>query len=147
VLAAANADKAGQIVILRRLDAAGDLWKQYVIPYPDGTGTAKGVAAGDIDGNGTKDIVFSCENAKGPKLGVMWLSRRKGVFDGDWQAHDISGPAGIKYDLLELLDLDADGDLDVVACEEQEGGKGLGVFWYENPHAAASHQGDSPGRP
>jgi len=133
VLVAANAEKAGQIVILRRLDATGDLWKQYVIPYPDGTGTAKGVAVGDIDGNGTKDIVFSCENAKGPRLGVMWLSRRKGVFEEDWQAHDISGPKGIKYDRMELLDLDADGDLDVLACEEQENSKGLGVFWYENP--------------
>jgi len=136
VLVAANAEKAGQIVILRRLDPTGDLWKQYIIPYPDGTGTAKAVAVGDIDGNGTKDVVFSCENAKGAKLGVVWLSRRKGVFEGDWQAHDVSGPAGIKYDLLELLDLDADGDLDVLACEEQEGGKGMGVFWYENPYAA-----------
>ncbi len=136
VLVAANAEKAGQIVILRRLDATGDLWKQYVIPYPEGTGTAKAVVVGDIDGNGTKDIVLSCENAKGPRLGVMWLSRRKGVFEDDWQGHDISGPEGIKYDLMELLDLDADGDLDVLACEEQEGGKGMGVFWYENPYAA-----------
>ena len=136
VLAAVNAEKVGQIVILRRLDATGDIWKEYVIPYPERAGTAKAVVVGDIDGNGTKDIIFSCENAKAPKSGVMWLSRRKEAFEGDWQAHDISGPKGIKYDLMELLDLDADGDLDVLACEEQENGKGLGVFWYENPYAA-----------
>jgi hypothetical protein len=135
VLAAANAEKAGQIVILRRLDARGQFWKEHVIPYPQQAGTAKAVVVGDIDADGTKDIVFSCENAKGPKSGVMWLSRRKGVFEGDWQAHDISGPKGIKYDRMELLDLDGDGDLDILACEEQENGKGLGVFWYENPHA------------
>lgn len=136
VLAAVNtegAGKAGQIAILRRLDAKGLQWKEYFIPYPRQAGTAKGVAVGDIDADGSKDIVFSCENAKAPKSGVMWLSRRKGVFDGDWQAHDISGPKGIKYDLVELLDLDGDSDLDVLACEEQEGGRGLGVFWYENP--------------
>ncbi len=136
VLAAANAEKASQIVMLRRIDANGQSWKEYVIPYPERAGSAKAVVVGDIDGNGTKDIVFSCENAKAPKSGVMWLSRRKGVFEGDWQAHDISGPKGIKYDLMELLDLDADGDLDVLACEEQENGKGIGVFWYENPYAA-----------
>ncbi len=47
-----------------------------------------------------------------------------------WAAHDISGAAGSKFDLIELIDLDADGDLDVVACEEVAN---LGVFWYENP--------------
>jgi hypothetical protein len=134
VLAAVNAEKTSQIVILRRLDAQGQLWREHVIPYPRQAGTAKAVIVGDIDADGTKDIVFSCENAKGPKSGLMWLSAGKGVFGGDWRAHDISGPKGIKYDRMELLDLDADGDLDVLACEEQENGKGLGVFWHENPH-------------
>ncbi|HEC04098.1 MAG TPA: VCBS repeat-containing protein [Phycisphaerales bacterium] len=134
VLVAAKAPKASEIIILRRLDAAGRSWKEYVIPYPEQTGTAKAVAVGDVDADGKKDIIFSCENATAPKSGVMWLSRRKGVFDGDWLAHDISGPRGIKYDRMELLDVDNDGDLDVLACEEREGGKGLGMFWYENPH-------------
>ena len=45
--------------------------------------------------------------------------------------HDIAGPQGIKFDRIELLDLDLDGDLDVMTCEEREN---LGVVWYENPH-------------
>ncbi|MFH1717896.1 MAG: VCBS repeat-containing protein [Planctomycetota bacterium] len=138
VLAAVNADKASEIVILRRLDAKGQSWGQYVIPYPPQTGTAKAVVVGDIDSDGRKDIVFSCENAKAPKSGLMWLSRTEGVFDGRWQAHEISGPKGIKYDRMELLDVDNDGDLDVLACEERENGKGLGLFWYENPHEQKS---------
>ncbi|MEJ2703331.1 MAG: VCBS repeat-containing protein, partial [Sedimentisphaerales bacterium] len=133
VLVAANAKTGSQIVILRRLDANGHHWKPYIIPYPERTGTAKAVVVGDINGDGRKDIVFSCEHATTPKSGVMWLSRTRGALDGYWRAHDISGPNGIKYDRMELLDVDMDGDPDVLACEEREGGMGLGLFWYENP--------------
>ncbi len=128
------AAKTSEIVILRRLDAGGRAWKEYIIPYPENTGTAKAVVVADIDKDGNKDIVFSCEHANAPKSGVMWLSRSKGVFDGDWIAHDISGPKGIKYDRMELLDVDEDGDLDILACEERQDGRGLGMFWYENPY-------------
>jgi hypothetical protein len=34
---------------------------------------------------------------------------------------------------LELVDLDGDSDLDILTCEEREGGRGLGIIWYENP--------------
>ncbi len=39
-----------------------------------------------------------------------------------------------KYDKAELVDMDRDGDLDVLICEENygEGSKGLDVVWYEN---------------
>jgi len=43
---------------------------------------------------------------------------------------DIGGPLGLKYDRIELIDIDADGDLDLFSCEERDQ---LGVFWYENP--------------
>jgi len=133
VLVAAKSSKQSQIIIMRRLDLTGDAWKEYVIAYPRQTGTAKAVVVGDIDRDGKMDIVFSCEGANAPKSGVMWLSCDKGAFDGEWSAHDISGPKGIKYDRMELLDIDRDGDLDIITCEERENKKGLGLFWYENP--------------
>lgn len=37
---------------------------------------------------------------------------------------------GEKFDRIELLDLDGDGDPDLLTCEEREN---LGVIWYENP--------------
>ena len=47
------------------------------------------------------------------------------------QFNDISGrTTGIKFDRIELLDLDQDGDLDLLTCEERDN---LGLIWYENP--------------
>jgi hypothetical protein len=47
-----------------------------------------------------------------------------------WLTHNVSGRVGTKYDLVELIDLDDDGDLDILTCEERDD---LGVVWYENP--------------
>lgn len=112
------------LMIHHRQDQAGSAWRTTTISLPEAAGTAKAVTAGDIDGDGRPDLVFSCENAVGDKRGVMWLSAP------DWQPHDISGPPGTKYDLVQLIDMDGDGDLDVLTCEEREN---LGVIWYENP--------------
>jgi hypothetical protein len=55
----------------------------------------------------------------------------------EWDVFDVSGPEGVKFDLNLLLDVDADGDLDVINTEEANnsaGGRpGLGLVWYENP--------------
>ena len=81
-----------------------------------------------MDLDGQEDIVFSCEAAQNLS-GVRWLSRDAADVR-QWRDHEISGSAGTKFDRLELVDLDADGDLDVLTCEEAEN---LGVIWYENP--------------
>lgn len=62
---------------------------------------------------------------------------RDSPFQPDWDVFDVRGPEGIKFDLNLLLDVDADGDLDVINSEEndnaRDGKAGLGVVWYENP--------------
>ena len=57
------------------------------------------------------------------------------MFDATWIDHEISGPAGSKFDRIELIGLDGDGDLDVLTTEENDGpdSLGMGVIWYENP--------------
>jgi len=125
------------LLLFRRQPGNPPSWEPTMLQLPKNTGGSKGVAIGRIDGDGQPDIVFSCEGASGTKSGVMWLSHDKSPTDETWTAHALSGPAGIKFDRLELLDIDGDGDLDVLTCEESEpvDGKrrGLGVFWYENP--------------
>ncbi len=130
-----TAAKPRRIFVHRRLDASGRAWKTHEIALPDTAGTAKAVAVGDIDLDGKLDLVFTCEQAMAPLSGVMWMSYRESVFERGWQAHDISGPEGVKYDLVQLVDLDGDGDLDVLTCEESEN---LGVVWYENPARSGS---------
>lgn len=109
----------------------GDItWdERTVIPMPPNTGTGKAVAIGDLDGDGRDDLAVTCENAKG-KVGVFWLKRQELGEETTWEFHDISGVEGTKFDRIELIDLDGDGDLDLLTCEEREG---LGVIWYENP--------------
>ena len=103
-------------------------WREQVITYPaNNYGTAKAARAADLDGDGQTEIVVSCEAANGEKSGVFYLKQIK----GKWMDHDIGGPKGLKYDRIELIDLDSDGDLDLLTCEERDFNA---VLWYENPH-------------
>jgi hypothetical protein len=115
------------IVWFRRLDSTATSWKRMSLPYPDNAGTAKAVAIGDLNGDGLNDVAFTCENALGGKEGVWWLEQNKSGF---WRSHRVSGPVGIKFDRIELLDVDGDGNLDLITTEERTP---LGVIWYENP--------------
>ncbi len=58
-----------------------------------------------------------------PRPGI-WMKHA----DQPWTA--ISTSTRVKYDRMECIDLDGDGDLDIVTCEER---RNLGVVWYENP--------------
>ncbi len=117
------------ISVLRQTKVQNE-WRFHEVAMPPGYGTGKGVAICDVDSNGKNDIIFSCENAKGDLSGVAWLSYKKSAEESNWQHHNISGSRGVKFDRIELLDLDEDGDLDVITCEERDN---LGVVWYENP--------------
>lgn len=109
-------------------------WTEQAITIAPGDklGTAKSAAAGDLTGDGKLEIAFSCETATQNRSGVVYLRQADAGSDA-WQIHDVSGPEGIKYDRLELVDIDLDGDLDILTCEERQGQGGLGVIWYANP--------------
>lgn len=110
-------------------------WLQEEIAHPTGIGGGKAVAFGDIDNDGRLDLACTCEHAA--KLsGVYWLRRPDNRLPGRRaeeirEFRDISGQKeGVKFDRIELMDVDSDGDLDLITCEERDN---LGVIWYENP--------------
>ena len=123
-------DRGDRLLYHRRTQAVPPRWQTHELSIPPNTGTGKAVSVGDVNLDGRMDIVFSCERASQGKHGVMWMSYEQDPTEDRWQGHPISGPEGVKFDLVELIDLDGDGDLDVLTCEEVDN---LGVFWYENP--------------
>lgn len=119
----------GQVEWFRRTDDPEVGWETYALALPFGLKSGKSLAIGDVNLDGQLDVVTT-NRGKEPVRCVAWQEYGESPTEDRWQAHDIGGTTGAKFDLIELIDLDADGDLDVVTCEEVAN---LGVFWYENP--------------
>jgi hypothetical protein len=120
----------GPIHVYFRRPGRSPEWELSLIEWPPDTGGGKAVAVGDFNLDGRMDVAFTCEGAVDGLQGAMWMSYRNSARDSVWDAHPIAGPAGTKFDRIELIDFDQDGDLDLATCEEREN---LGVIWYENP--------------
>lgn len=117
-------------------------WSVTNVPYPSNSGHYNAVRPADIDQDGNEDLVISMHHADtdyttAPEdlSGVLWL-QSDGA--GGWNRGEISGDPGIKYDNVELRDIDGDGDLDVIVTEQGMAGTTPaadkhGLEWYENP--------------
>ena len=132
-----------------------DKWKVNKIRKPEITRwVTRPLKVVDLDGNGRLEIVGMTIHNYGytpfGKASVFWmeyLGEKPGI--NNWQTHVIkwsdgifSGSNGIgeKWDHMRFVDLDRDGDLDIIAnCEEyyeiveRERKTLLGVVWFENP--------------
>ena len=91
----------------------------------------------DVDLDGDDDLVIVYHHAYGDLSNVLWL-RNDGGGGGatTYTRGEISGVDGVKSDNYELIDIDCDGDLDVVTTDEGVRGNGgvspLGITWHEN---------------
>lgn len=123
-----------RILFLRRESVKVAKFATHEILVPPGSGRAKGIAIGDINGDKRNDIVITSSGAEDDEVGAYWMEAGESATEPIWKAHNISGKLGTKYDLVHLIDLDGDGDLDVLTNDEADGKSGLGVFWFENPN-------------
>jgi len=124
------ATRNGTLDFAQRLHGREPKWEWHSIPNPFGLEHGKSVAVADFDRDGQPEISVTLRSkpVDGPAVAMMRC-------DGDawsvqWKTEDIGGGEGSKFDLLEPIDIDSDGDLDLLTCEEVSN---LGVFWYENP--------------
>ena len=102
-------------------------WPTETIDNPFATPNGKAVAIADVNGDGQHDLIHTVNNGgKRQHRGATWLE----ATSSGWKTHDISGERGVKFDLIQIMDVDEDGDIDFLSCEERDN---LGLFWYENP--------------
>ena len=137
----------GTISWYERLDTSGQKWEQWQLALPSGVGLPKSVTIADVNNDGKKDIVASFVDAFVPLLGVVWFENTGNPYTPHWPTHNVSGPAGDKFDMVHLVDLDGDGDLDMITTEENTDNAlyGLGLVWYRNPHITPGIPGDVNG--
>lgn len=112
--------KAKGLRVFRGLNEDSTEWETIEIDLPKKRN--KGIAIGDIDLDGFKELVVSHEFAE-----IYVLQHDGNIGENHWKYHGIA--KGGKFDDITLYDVDRDGDLDVFTTDE----KGLQVLWCENP--------------
>lgn len=125
-------ERSGNTIQLfsRSSEEAAD-WQIRIINLPPTTGKAKSVEVGDVNGDGHADLIISTNTYGEEVNGLIWMDGHT-LSQPNFKA--IASPHNAKYDKVVLMDVDEDGDLDVLICEENfgEDSEGLGLIWYEN---------------
>jgi len=124
VLSASNNDD--KVAWYENTDGAGSFGGQQVITLAAGEATA--AVAGDVDGDGDLDVVFSAATAD--KVG--WFENTDGA--GTFGTEQVISTSIDSARFVFTADLDGDGDLDVFASSQWDNRN----VWFENTDGAGS---------
>jgi len=115
----------GTLAWYQQPESLDALWQEHVIA--DDVVGPMSVSAGDVDGDGDPDVVVGEHNLARPDDARLLLYENVDASGSTWPVHTIY-QGDEHHDGAELVDIDADGDLDVVSI-----GWGHGrVVLYEN---------------
>jgi hypothetical protein len=140
--------------LFRRETKAPAAWKHIVVPKPEFIQwIGRPVKFADLNGDGRADIIGALIHNDGnlpkDKASVFWLENNGGP-PASWKAYPIKWSDGAntrdqwigeKWDHLIPLDVDGDGDLDLLGNVEEHFHRGpdgkdvswFSVVWFENP--------------
>jgi hypothetical protein len=111
-------------------------WSQKTIVSGDSNADgAHRVKAADIDNDGDLDVVanFVMQSK------VAWYENDGNPNNGGWTTHDIYSEESGRYSYdIEVVDIDGDGDLDVVEAAADSGK----IFWFENDGTPETNSDD-----
>ncbi|PAY18544.1 hypothetical protein CKO51_15740 [Rhodopirellula sp. SM50] len=96
-------------------------WNVTPLPNPPQISLGKAIESFP---DGQLVLTANTHSSNHPNRPGIWFRNRS----GSWSAIDPT--TRVKFDRMELIDLDGDNDLDVMTCEER---RNLGIIWYENP--------------
>ncbi len=104
--------------------AADGPWIRHLIATVTGP---MSLDVGDLDGDGDLDVVAGEHNLAHPETARLWIFENADGRGGRWLGH-IAGVGDEHHDGAILVDIDGDGDLDIVSIGWSHGR----VLLYEN---------------
>lgn len=83
---------------------------------------------GDVDGDGDIDIIVTGQNITGAPVTKLYFNNGSGVFT----AQAISNFTNLKYGAARFIDIENDGDLDLINCGQNSSGQIITILYLNN---------------